>query len=215
MVKNNIVQIKDSKTGLYIKVDKKTGEVIQKRKYKGAFKDIPIIKAKDLKANTVNIKKIKKVKKHKKIKRVKRVKKHKTIKTIKKIKQVKPVVVKQKKLTVSKIICTRCNTEKKTTKKQMEKLISIFGSIELVHEKYHCIECRRKYNVRKDGRQKPEKKIRKQKIVRLTSINTSSVNNTRWTKPVGISEKKWTNAIKESVAWGIKNKILIPVCKDG
>jgi len=206
MAKNNIIQIKDSKTGLYIKINKKTGEVLQKRKYKGAFTGIPIIKATDLKSNTVDIKSIKK---HKKIKRVKRVKKHKTIK---KIKQVKPVVVKQKKLTVSKIICTRCSTEKKTTKKQMEKLISVFGSIELVHEKYHCIECRRKYNVRKDGRQKPEKKTRKQKTTRLPVMKVSGINNsTCWIKPSDISEKKWVNAIKESVAWAIKNKILIPV----
>ena len=72
--------------------------------------------------------------------------------------------MKMKKLTISKIICSKCKTPKHTQKKQIDKLISRFGSLELLHEKYHCIECRRKYNVRKDGNPTPIKKTRKKKI---------------------------------------------------
>lgn len=73
------------------------------------------------------------------------------------------MAMKKKKLTKSYILCSKCGNKKKTAKKQMERLISTFGSLENVHAKYHCIECRREYNVRKDGRPKPVKVPRKKK----------------------------------------------------
>ena len=79
-------------------------------------------------------------------------------------KEQKPAEEKKVKLTTTRIVCSKCGEKKTTTKLAMDKLIALFGTIEAVHEKYHCMECRKKYNVRKDGQIKPEKNKRKPKI---------------------------------------------------
>ena len=80
------------------------------------------------------------------------------------VKQKKVKEPKSPKLTVTRIICVKCGDKKTTTKVAMDKLIALFGSIEDVHSKYHCMKCRKEYNVRKDGKPKPEKKTRQPKI---------------------------------------------------
>ena len=95
----------------------------------------------------------KKERKSKVIEQVIEVKKEKKVKEPKKLK-----------LTVSRIICVKCDEKKTTTKAAMDKLISLFGSIEEVHQKYHCSKCRKLHNVRKDGKPKPEKNKRRPKI---------------------------------------------------
>lgn len=127
---------------------------------------------------------------------------------------------KKKKLLKSKIICSKCKTEKKTVKKQMEKLIGVFGSLELVHEKYHCIECRRKYNVRRDGRPKPivKKRIPKKLSAGLPkwmwNLNKDKLGITGpfyFKKPKGLSEKEWQKRLRATVEWGIKTGRMVPV----
>ncbi len=41
--KSNIIQIKNPKTGKYIKVDKSRGFIISTKKSPGPYKDIPIV----------------------------------------------------------------------------------------------------------------------------------------------------------------------------
>ena len=107
----------------------------------------------------------------------------------------------------------------------MDKLISVFGSLEDIHAKYHCIECRKKYNVRKDGRLKPEKRTRKKKVTSIynesedqinpsksdtnkTFITSTGGRGQRWSKPAGMSDNKWASAIKATIKWGVKKGIL-------
>ena len=155
----------------------------------------------------------KKTKKKDKRKRKKR-------KTVKRINKKEILMEKPKRrLTVSKIICSKCNTEKKTNKIQMDKLVSKFGTLELVHEKYHCIDCRRKYNVRKDGKAKPVKQTRKKKIKLNGKVPDWMVgdNKVHVSSGIlycklknGISNTKWEKAVRETVEWGIKEGILLP-----
>lgn len=127
-----------------------------------------------------------------------------------------------KKLTTSKIICSKCKTVKKTQKKQMNKLISVFGSLENVHAKYHCIECRRTYNVRRDGRAKPVVKKRVPKktwegglpewMKNMSQTKRLGFGPTRsWAKPESVSTKKWTKALNSTIKYGKEKGILIPV----
>jgi len=114
----------------------------------------------------------------------------------------------KRKLTTSKIICSKCKTPKKTQKKQIERLISRFGSLELVHEKYHCIECRKKYNVRRDGKAKPivKKRIKKKRFGSKLPEWMVNMNEDKhytyskrsfWKRPQEVSKEKWKQAIKE------------------
>lgn len=48
MATKNIVQKKDSKTGKYLKIDRKTGQILATKKTPGPYKDIPIMKKKDV-----------------------------------------------------------------------------------------------------------------------------------------------------------------------
>ena len=67
---------------------------------------------------------------------------------------------KPKKLTKSKISCSRCGEKFGTTPDRLKRLIGQFGSIEDVHAKYVCRKCRKAHNLYKDGRLKPEKRKR-------------------------------------------------------
>ncbi len=127
-----------------------------------------------------------------------------------------------KKLTTSKIICSKCKTTKKTAKKQMEKLIGAFGSLENVHKKYHCIECRRKYNVRRDGRVKPivKKRVPKKtweggipdwmKNIVGRAEKTEVGPTMSWRKPESVSSNQWNKALKSTIGYGKKKGILVP-----
>ena len=118
--------------------------------------------------------------------------------------------IKTKKLTVTRITCSKCREQKKTTKKQMERLTATFGSLEAVHEKYHCIKCRKEYNVRKDGRAKPVKNKREEKP-KFNGIlpewmrgkNNRYDGKRYWVKPESVSSKKWSKAILNAITWGI------------
>jgi len=121
---------------------------------------------------------------------------------------------KTKKLTVSKIVCSKCKTEKKSNKTQMDKLIGLFGSIESVHDKYHCATCRKTHNVRKDGKPKPEKRTRKPKRVfdklpSWMSASQSCYGSGSITKPDGITTKKWSKILHETVDWALKEGLLV------
>ena len=122
----------------------------------------------------------------------------------------KKVSPKKKQLTTSKIVCSCCKTEKKTSKPQIERLVAVFGSLDLVHEKYHCIECRRKYNVRKDGRLKPEvRKRKKKKKYNGNLLRRGRTGVTIWARPEGVSTSKWNKTIKETITWGKKEGLLV------
>ena len=68
---------------------------------------------------------------------------------------------KPKKLTTSKISCSRCGEKFGTTPTRLKRLIGQFGSLEELHTKYVCRTCRKKHNLHKDGRMKPEKRKRR------------------------------------------------------
>lgn len=137
---------------------------------------------------------------------------------------------KGKKLTKSKIYCVRCKAEKKTNKLQMEKLIGIFGSLEAVHEKFHCIKCRHEYNVRKDGRPLPEKRKRRNKETSEEPVVKPTIRTFKpifkpgslehemglpilgkeicWNRPEQVPQEKWNAALKKVVEYGIKKGLL-------
>lgn len=117
-------------------------------------------------------------------------------------------VVKPKKLTTSKIICSKCKKEKKTTKDQMEKLVAAFGSLELVHKKYHCIECRKNFNVRKDGRLKP---VKQKRVANRQPITYTPHGTTMLCRPKCVSSKKWNEVVKEVIKSALKQGIIVPV----
>lgn len=196
-MKSNIAQKINTKTGLYVKVDINTGKVVQKKKSTGPFKDIPIL------TKSAAITKTKPA--------VKRGRKPK--KTTKVVKAIKATKIKPpKKLKRSVIVCSYCNTEKKTTTKQMDKLIQKFGSLELVYQKYHCIKCRKEINVRSDGRAKPTKRKRKEKIDKQKVVHkwlASSAVQCIF-RPNDISKAKWSSSIKAAFASCVKKGILHP-----
>jgi len=196
--KKDIVQYKNPRTGLYVKKDRVSGKIVQKKKSEGPFSGVPI-QRKHKKAKNKVAKKTKK-----KTKKTKKTKKSKIGKSI--------------------IICSKCKTEKKTTKKQLERLVSKFGSLVDVFEKYHCIECRRTYNVTQNGRPKRVSKKRKPKSNTIASL--PPIHETSWgkkkcvggirqevklVKPKGVSKTKWNKAIKESIAWAKKEGIIHPI----
>jgi len=76
-------------------------------------------------------------------------------------------VKKEKKIKVlkSKLICSMCEGKININKKQMEKLVGLFGTEQDVREKYVCRVCRKTHNLRKDGRPKPEKRTRKKSVI--------------------------------------------------
>jgi transposase-like protein len=130
----------------------------------------------------------------------------------------KAKIVKKKKLTTSKIICIKCKETKKTTKPQVQKLISLFGSLEEVHNSYHCIKCRKEFNVRKDGKPKPPKREYKKKPNYDNGLPEWMRNDLRknavcgpwttWEKPAGVTQEKWRSAIKGAVNKGLKEGYL-------
>jgi len=76
---------------------------------------------------------------------------------------------KKKKLTKSKISCTKCETTKGMSKGRSVKLIAKFGSLQKLHDNYVCRDCRKELHVRSDGKVKPVKRKHKAKVVLATS----------------------------------------------
>jgi len=68
------------------------------------------------------------------------------------------------KTTLSKIVCTKCNSKKGISKDRLAKLVAQFGSLAELIAKYVCRSCRKEHKVRRDGRIKPPKKIRKTRM---------------------------------------------------
>jgi len=94
---------------------------------------------------------------------MKRVKKEKQVKKEKKEKKEKKQKV--RKPSATKVCCQKCGKCSNISNPACRaKLISQFGSWEEVQTKYVCRSCRRKYNIRKDGRAKPEKRVYKKKV---------------------------------------------------
>jgi len=97
---------------------------------------------------------------------------------VKKTKKVKPV--KAKKLTTSKICCTKCGECKGMSKDRRAKLLSQFGSEEALHEQYVCRTCRKELNMRKDGKVKPPKRTRKAKPDSLKRDANGEITLPEW-----------------------------------
>lgn len=106
-----------------------------------------------------------------------------------------------------KLICSCCDTPKTSTKKQVDKLIAAFGSKENLLMKYHCIECRKKFNVRRDGRLKPI--VQKRKPKPKTKCWKPRIKYKEiWNRPVDVPEAKWTSAISSSIKAALKSGLV-------
>jgi hypothetical protein len=50
---NNIIQIRNPRSGYYIKIDRSKGKIISHKKTEGAYKNIPIVKKDDNEPNCI------------------------------------------------------------------------------------------------------------------------------------------------------------------
>jgi len=117
---------------------------------------------------------------------------------------------KKKKLTTSKIVCTKCGSKKGMSKDRFKKLVNTFGSIEELHAKYVCRNCRKEHNMRKDGRVKPTKRRRKvNKIKTLPKhLRTSNrgITHARMVLKGKREKEKFNKVLKEAL-----KKYAIPI----
>ena len=90
-----------------------------------------------------------------------------------------------------KLTCTICQNKVNTNTNQMKKLSAKFGSKESVIEKYVCMKCRKKENVRADGKPKPVKRKRNRKL-KLDMIGQGGIPE--WmTKPAKTTKTEFTD----------------------
>jgi len=111
---------------------------------------------------------------------------------------------KKKKLTKSKITCTKCQTTKGMSKGRCEKLTAKFGTLKKLHDEYVCRDCRRELNVRADGKLKPVKRKRKEKKDLSKSEFLKNFTVDRKTTPCSNEELKAVGACWRPDLW-IKN----------
>lgn len=127
------------------------------------------------------------------------------------------------------IKCCKCNNIKATTKKQYIKILSVFGGFDEIDNNYHCIECRRTHNVRRDGRKKPTKTPKKKNNIEY-EIKELCIPNTDIRLQIGrtnimtsiyyavkqsnVSDNDHKKIIRNFIKMGINKGIFIPADKN-
>ena len=113
------------------------------------------------------------------------------------------------KISFNKIVCSKCKNVLGTTPTRTKKLISKFGSIEELYDKYVCRTCRKHLNVDRRGKQK---RVR-QKRVPKTFIG-KRIGNNKYILPASLCYSDENIETKEAwIASGPDEALLIKQIK--